>query len=226
MTETSRCLDSHPKFLCTVGASIFGLQAHSIQQTFPWSRKFQRQFSHFLLCPAECLADSHESGTPKDHLTFRQVQQSSLCGFFVSSLCISPGKSSFLPKWLSNSITILFDAHPPLEVDWCCQEQTCLIVMKNPKLLKHLNAIFCRLWKKWRMHYLKYIYAPLKNLTNMTTSLTIIDDYPLTTYICYIFKWTAQSQYLIKIRNTYTCNKIDLKIHTNANFLYLYHISL
>ena len=79
----------------------------------------------------------HESGTPKDHLTFRQVQQSSLCGFSVSSLYNSPGKSSFLPKWLTNSIRSLFDALLPLEVDWCCQEQTCLIVMKSPKLLKH-----------------------------------------------------------------------------------------
>ncbi|KAM7315990.1 hypothetical protein ACRRTK_000923 [Alexandromys fortis] len=58
MTETSRCLDSHPKFLCTVGASIFGLQAHSIQQTSPRSRKFQRQFSYSPLRPAECLTDS------------------------------------------------------------------------------------------------------------------------------------------------------------------------
>ena len=65
MTETSRCLYSHPKFLCTIGASIFSLQAHSIQQTFPWSRKFQRQFSHFLLYPAECLADSFMKQEPQ-----------------------------------------------------------------------------------------------------------------------------------------------------------------
>ena len=40
----------------------------------------------------------HESGPLKDHLTFRQVQQSSLCGFSVSSLCNSPSKSSFFIK--------------------------------------------------------------------------------------------------------------------------------
>ena len=73
----------------------------------------------------------HEAGTPKDHLTFRQVQQSFLCGFFVSSLCNSPGKSSFLPKWLTNSIRSLFDAHLSLEVAWCCQEQICLTVMES-----------------------------------------------------------------------------------------------
>ncbi|KAM7315978.1 hypothetical protein ACRRTK_025048 [Alexandromys fortis] len=65
MTETSRCLDSHPKFFGTVGASIFGLQAHSIQQTFSSSKKFQRQFSHFLLCPAECLTDSFMKQEPQ-----------------------------------------------------------------------------------------------------------------------------------------------------------------
>ncbi|KAM7318210.1 hypothetical protein ACRRTK_022947 [Alexandromys fortis] len=61
----------------------------------------------------------YESGTPKDHPTFWQVQQSSLCGFFKSSLYNSPGKSSLLPKWLTTSIKSLFDAHHPQEVDWC-----------------------------------------------------------------------------------------------------------
>ncbi|KAM7335440.1 hypothetical protein ACRRTK_005917 [Alexandromys fortis] len=41
MTETSRCLDSHPKFLCTVGASIFGLQAHGIQRHFHEAGNFK-----------------------------------------------------------------------------------------------------------------------------------------------------------------------------------------
>ncbi|KAM7333492.1 hypothetical protein ACRRTK_006812 [Alexandromys fortis] len=63
MTETSRCLDSHPKFLCTVGASIFGLQAHSFQQTFPQSRKFQRQ--SLSACPEECLAGSLMNQEPR-----------------------------------------------------------------------------------------------------------------------------------------------------------------
>ena len=123
MTEVSCYLDSHPKFFLMIGASIFSLQVNSIQQTFPGSRKFQRQFhqywqlvSHFFLCPAEC----HEAGTPKDRLTFlRQVQQSFLCGSYMSSfysiLSNSPGKSSFLPKWLANSLRSLFDVHLPLE---------------------------------------------------------------------------------------------------------------
>ena len=82
----------------------------------------------------------HEAGTLKDHLTFKQVQQSSLCGFFVSSLCINPGKSNFFPKWLTNSLRNFFNAYHPLEVDWCCQEQMCLIVMKSPKFLKHFKC--------------------------------------------------------------------------------------
>ncbi len=141
MTETSRCLNSHPKFFCTVGASIFSLQAHSIQQTFSSSRKVPKTVQS--LSAVSCRMSRrlfHESGTPKDHLIFKQVQQSSLCRFSVSSLCNSPGKSSFLSKWLSNSIRILFNAHLPLEVDWCRQEQTCLIVMKNPKLLKYFKC--------------------------------------------------------------------------------------
>ena len=41
LTETSHCLGSHPKFFCTIGASILSPEAHNICQTFPLSRKFQ-----------------------------------------------------------------------------------------------------------------------------------------------------------------------------------------
>ncbi|KAM7323992.1 hypothetical protein ACRRTK_016297 [Alexandromys fortis] len=108
----------------------------------------------------------HEAGTPKGHLTFRQVQQSSLCGFSVSSLCNSPGKSSFLPKWLSNSIRILFDAHLPLEIDWCCQEQMCLIVMKNPKLLKYLKCHILQPLKDMKNAYLTKISLYISRKSN------------------------------------------------------------
>ena len=64
LTVTFHYLDSHPKFFCIIGASIFGLQARSIQQIFPWSRKFQRQFSHFLLYPAEYLTDTFMNQEP------------------------------------------------------------------------------------------------------------------------------------------------------------------
>ena len=83
----------------------------------------------------------HEAGTPKDHLTFRLVQQSFLCGSCMSSSSSSPGKSSFLPKWLANSIRSIFDIHHLLEVAWYCQVQLCVTVMKNPKFLNILNAI-------------------------------------------------------------------------------------
>ena len=141
MTETSHCLDSHPKFFCTVGASISGLQAHSIQQTFPWSRKFQRQLSHYLLCPVECLADSFMNQEPRKIISPLGKVSSPLS---VGSLCpvytAVQARAVSCPKWLTNSIRSLFDAHLPLEVDRCCQEQTCLIVMKSPKLLKDLKC--------------------------------------------------------------------------------------
>ena len=61
----------------------------------------------------------HEAGTPKDSLTFSQVQQSFHCkSCMFSSYSITssrPGKRSFLPKWLTNSIRSLFDAHLSIE---------------------------------------------------------------------------------------------------------------
>ena len=152
MTETSRCLDSHPKFLCIVGAPIFSLQAHNIQQTFPWSRKFQRQFSHYLLCPAECLADSFMNQESQKIISplgkfSSPLSAGSLCPVYTTV----QARAVSCPKWLTNSIRSLFDAHLPFEVDWCCQEQTCLIVMKSPKLLKHWKCHICSLWKIWRM---------------------------------------------------------------------------
>ena len=79
--------------------------------------------------------------------------------------------------------------------------------------------------------YLSEIYrCTYRNLTNMTTNLTIIDDYPLTTYIFKLYITFLNELHnhntLIKSRNTYTYNKIDLRIHTNANYSYLYHIPL
>ena len=72
MTETSYCLDSHPKIFFTIGRSIFSLQVYIIWQTFPQSRKFQRQFllywqsvSQFLLYPTDCLAKSFRKQEPR-----------------------------------------------------------------------------------------------------------------------------------------------------------------
>ena len=63
------------------------------------------------------------------------------------------------------------------EVDWCCQEQTCLTVMKSLRLLSVLKAIFCRPLKLLKITYLSKIYLfNLENIPNMTTSLIIIDD--------------------------------------------------
>ena len=122
----------------------------------------------------------HESGIPKDYLTFRQVQQSFLCGSFMSSSSRSPGKNIFLPKWLTNSIRSLFNVHFPLS-SWSSLVLPAADVShchEKFSILKHLNAIFCSLWKVWKMPiHLKYISVHLENLTNMTTSLTIISDY-------------------------------------------------
>ena len=72
---------------------------------------------------------------------------------------------------------------------------------------------------------LKYISIYVENLTNMTTRLTIINNYPLTTYITFLNE-LYNHNILIKIKNAYTYNKIDLKIHSKANYSYLYHIPL
>ena len=108
-------------------APIFSLQAHSVQKTFPQSKKFQREFSlywqivsHFLLCSAMSGRLFHEEETLKYHFIFKQVQQSYLCGSCMSSsysiVLNSSGKNSFLPKRLINSIRSLFDVYHPLEI--------------------------------------------------------------------------------------------------------------
>ena len=73
------------------------------------------------LSSVSCLADSFMKQKPKRMVsTLRQVQQSFLCGFCMSSSysieSSTPGKSSFLPKCLTNSIRNLSNAHLPLEV--------------------------------------------------------------------------------------------------------------
>ena len=78
MTETSHCLDSHPKFLCTIGASIF-----SLQSWYPTYISMKQEISKAVqsLSAVSCRISCrlfHESGTPKDHLTFRQVQSAVL----------------------------------------------------------------------------------------------------------------------------------------------------
>ena len=142
-TETYHYLDHYPKFFCTIWAYIFSLLAYSIQQNFVWSRKFLIHFSHFLLYPAECLTDSFMHQESQRVILplgkFAKLVIISL-RVFISSLCNSPGKSSLLPNWLTNSIRSLFNAHLPLEVAWCCQEQMCLIVMKCPKLLNDFKC--------------------------------------------------------------------------------------
>ena len=54
---------------------------------------------------------------------------------------------------------------------------------ENPKLLKHLKCRILQSLKDMKNAYLKYIYAHLENQTNMITRLTIMDEYPSTTYI-------------------------------------------
>ena len=65
---------------------------------------------------------------------------------FVQHIPNSQGKSSFLLKWLAlqqgkqtlygvSLIPIIF-----FEVNWCCQEQICLIVMKSHMLTKYFKC--------------------------------------------------------------------------------------
>ena len=139
MTETSHFLDSHPKFFCIVGASIFDFQAHSIQQTFPWRRKFQRQFSHFLLWPAECLADSFMKQEPRRTISPLGNFSSPLS---VGSLCqVKQSRQDWFLAQMTNKLYKKPLWSPSSSwSSWCCQEQTSLIVMKNSKLLKHFKC--------------------------------------------------------------------------------------
>lgn len=61
-----------------------------------------------------------------------------------------------------NSISSLFNAHIFSETDWCCQELTCLIVIKKKKskLLKHLKCHILQISEGFEEPvYLKYISA-------------------------------------------------------------------
>ena len=184
MTETSCCLDSHPKFFCSIGASIFGLQAHIIQQTFSWSRKFQRQFhlywqilSHFLLYSEEHLADVFMKQEP-----WRTI---SPLGKFSSHLSVGttcPVKQSRQEQFLAQMSSKLHKEslwYPSSSwSSWCCQEQTCLIVMKSPKFLNILNAIFWRSLKDLKNTYLtEIIFIHLENITWLQPWLSLMIIY-------------------------------------------------
>ena len=137
MTETSCCLTVTQSSSVPLGYPSSAYRPIVSSRHFHEAGTF-KDSSVTICCVLQNVSRLfHESGTPKDHLTFRQVQQSSLCGFSCVQFIQQSRQEQFLPKWLTNSIRSLFDAHLPLKVDWCYQEQTCLIVMKSPKLLKH-----------------------------------------------------------------------------------------
>ena len=96
----------------------------------------------------------HEAGTPMNHLTFMQVQQSFFswsCMFSLYSIISSsPGKTSFLPKWLTNAIRSPFSVYHPLKVDWLPPGADVSHCHERSKFLKHFT-IFCSLWKVWRI---------------------------------------------------------------------------
>ena len=156
--RASGCLDSHPSFLCNVGAAIFSLQVQNIWQTFLWSR-------HFWSTILPCL------GKVRQKLSFM---------YCLSTLdsCQQLRQRQFLAQTFCHK-----ESNLHMEVLWCsssCYEvdaRNCLTVMKSPMLLKHLNAIFCYLWSVWRPSvYLKYMFD-LENILYMTTSLIVTDDY-------------------------------------------------
>ena len=144
MTEISCYLNSQPMLFCTFGASIFALQAHSIQQTFMKQEitktviPILAVFSYVLLFPAD---------------TFMKQELQSIIsplGKFSSHCSMSPAcqfiqqsrQEQFLAQMVTSSIRSVFNAHLPLEVDWCCQEQMCLTVIKSSEFLNIFNAIF------------------------------------------------------------------------------------
>ena len=184
MTEISHCLDSHPKNFCTIGASVFNLQAHSIQKTLSWSRKFQRHFSHFLLYPAECLTDSFMKQSFQRIISPLDKFSSH---FSAGPTCLF--KHSRQEQFLVQMTNQLHKEPLPWTVSaWsrlCCQKQMCLIIMKSPKLLKHFEGHILKVSGRFEK-YLTEIYLYIFRIPNMTTSLTIIVDYLLT----YIFSYT------------------------------------
>ena len=117
MTETYCSLDSHPKFFCNVGASFVNLQTHNIWWTSQWLRKFEDLFclvlvkfiSCFLLHPAKCLAvylfiylwSRNPEGLSHLLESSAIICMGPLHVQFIQLPSSSPGKSSFLPKWLA-----------------------------------------------------------------------------------------------------------------------------
>ena len=119
VTQSSSVPLGHLSSACRpiVSSRLFH-RAGNLKHSFTYIGK-----AHQLLSSVSCRMSGrlfHKAGTLKEHLTFRQVQPSFLCGSCMSSSYnirrSSPGKSSFLPKWLTNAIRSLFNAHLPLEV--------------------------------------------------------------------------------------------------------------
>lgn len=124
--------------------------------------------SHFLLCLVECLEDSFM----KQELwrtipsCFGKVQQSfSVTCLVCTAHCQQSRRNNFLPKWLAlpqwKKTPMEFLQCPSFfyEVNWCCQGQLYLTVMKSSELTQH--AIFCRSLTCLKIIYLSKIYLSM-----------------------------------------------------------------
>ena len=75
------------------------------------------------------------------------------------------GKDGFSSKWLTFArrvqilMKVLWCPLLFLEVDWCCQEQTCLTVVRSLMFLKHFKCLIaCKSLKCLKITYLFKIY--------------------------------------------------------------------
>ena len=126
LTETSYCLNSHPKFFYNILISTSAYRPKVSSRLFHEAGYFKDSSAYIgsLSVTFFCVLQNvcslfYEVGTPKDGLVFRQIQQSTslwvLHVQFIQHNILQSRQES------------LFNVHCPPQVDWCCQEQVCLM---------------------------------------------------------------------------------------------------
>lgn len=165
ITETAGCLNNYPKFLCSVVASIYGLQAYYIWQTFLCSRIFWRAvplcldnvwqsfFGILLFKLGQHTVSNQGKGILLPSGSLLTQRKDSLCGLFLMPIMFS-------------------------EVDKCCQKQTWLIFIKKKNFgyWNILNTIYFRSLKCLKMTCQSKIISllDLEDIPNVTTSQIIL----------------------------------------------------
>ena len=162
---------------CNIGASTFSLQAHSIQQSFklfeagnlkvyfcPVMAKF---ISCFLLCPAECLAVFSVKQKPWGIILFLESSAVTFLWVlhvqFIQHTIKQSRQEQFLVQMASKLHKEPLQCPSSSWSSWCCQEQTCLIVMKIPKFLKHFKCHILKVSERFEEYLIEiYLYISRK----------------------------------------------------------------